>query len=358
MAIKPIPKTIPQSDDKGNLSERWLGYFQSIESLISDDVAPSNSSYIVRTADSTLTNEQVLADLATGYMKSTTGTGVVTTTATIPASDISGTLAVANGGTGITSLGTGIATWLGTPSSTNLRSAITDETGTGALVFATSPTFVTPLLGTPTSGTLTNCTGLTEAGLTLADNTTNNASTSNHGFLKKLDNSASSFMNGQGNWATPSGTGIALIQSVTTTATTFTTVNSDIPFDDTIPQNTEGTEVMTRSITPTNTNSRLRITVVAQGSCLSSAQVMTVALFQDSTANALATQWSLYAANGGDVITFVHEMTAGTTSSTTFKVRMGGNTASSFNITFNGYNGGRIYGGTQISRITVEEFAS
>jgi hypothetical protein len=37
---------------------------------------------------------------------------------------------------------------------------ISDETGTGALVLANTPTLVTPLLGTPTSGTLTNCTGL------------------------------------------------------------------------------------------------------------------------------------------------------------------------------------------------------
>lgn len=54
---------------------------------------------------------------------------------------VSGTLGVANGGTGITSFGTGIATWLQTPSSANLAAAITDETGTGALVFAESPTF-------------------------------------------------------------------------------------------------------------------------------------------------------------------------------------------------------------------------
>jgi hypothetical protein len=53
-------------------------------------------------------------------------------------------VAVANGGTGITSLGTGIATFLGTPSSANLAAALTDETGTGANVFATSPTLVTP----------------------------------------------------------------------------------------------------------------------------------------------------------------------------------------------------------------------
>ena len=52
----------------------------------------------------------------------------------------------------ITGLGTGVATWLATPSSANLAAAVTDETGSGALVFATSPTLVTPILGTPQSG--------------------------------------------------------------------------------------------------------------------------------------------------------------------------------------------------------------
>jgi hypothetical protein len=61
--------------------------------------------------------------------------------------------------TGVSGLGSGVATFLATPSSSNLISAVTDETGTGALVFATSPTLVTPALGTPSSGTVTNLTG-------------------------------------------------------------------------------------------------------------------------------------------------------------------------------------------------------
>ena len=60
----------------------------------------------------------------------------------------------------LTNAGTGVTVFLETPSSANLASAVTDETGSGALVFATSPTLVTPVLGTPASGTLTNCTGL------------------------------------------------------------------------------------------------------------------------------------------------------------------------------------------------------
>lgn len=60
----------------------------------------------------------------------------------------------------VSGLGSGVATWLTTPSSSNLRAAVTDETGTGSLVFATSPTLVTPDLGTPSAATLTNATGL------------------------------------------------------------------------------------------------------------------------------------------------------------------------------------------------------
>lgn len=85
-------------------------------------------------------------------------TGLTPSTATAGAVSVGGTLAVANGGTGITSFGSGVATFLGTPSSANLAAAVTDETGTGALVFANSPTLVTPALGTPASGTLSGCT--------------------------------------------------------------------------------------------------------------------------------------------------------------------------------------------------------
>jgi hypothetical protein len=73
-------------------------------------------------------------------------------------SQVTGTLPVANGGTGITALGAGVATFLGTPTSANLAAAVTNETGSGALVFATSPTLVTPALGTPSSGNLSSCT--------------------------------------------------------------------------------------------------------------------------------------------------------------------------------------------------------
>lgn len=117
---------------------------------------------------SSVASEIALFDGITGKLiKSATGTGVAHVTsgvlsasAVVLTSEVSGTLPVANGGTGITSLGTGVATFLGTPSSANLAAAVTGETGTGALVFATNPALVTPDLGTPSAVVLTSGTGL------------------------------------------------------------------------------------------------------------------------------------------------------------------------------------------------------
>ena len=115
-----------------------------------------------------INNGTVTSVSGTGSVNGITLTGTVTSSGSLTlggtlsnvslTTQVTGTLPAGNGGTGITSLGSGVATWLGTPSSTNLRAAVTDETGTGSLVFATSPTLVTPVLGTPTSGNLNNCT--------------------------------------------------------------------------------------------------------------------------------------------------------------------------------------------------------
>ncbi len=122
------------------------------------------------------------SSLITSGANSVTLTSTGTTTVTLPTTGTLATLAgsesltnkklgsltsnglvTTSGGDGTLSVtvpASGVLTFLATPSSANLATAVTDETGSGSLVFATSPTLVTPILGTPTSGTLTNCTGL------------------------------------------------------------------------------------------------------------------------------------------------------------------------------------------------------
>jgi hypothetical protein len=84
----------------------------------------------------------------------TGGTGQVVKQASAGAAFTVGAVAVGE----LSGLGTGVATFLATPSSANLLAAVTDETGTGALVFANTPTLVTPNIGVAT-GTSLNMTG-------------------------------------------------------------------------------------------------------------------------------------------------------------------------------------------------------
>lgn len=141
-------------------------------------------------ANATTTPAITLSTTITGILQgngtaisaaTTTGSGsvVLATSPTLvtpalgtPASGVATNLTGLPISTGVSGLGTGVATFLGTPSSANLASAVTDETGSGALVFANSPTLVTPALGTPASGVATNLTG-TASGLTAGNVTTN-----------------------------------------------------------------------------------------------------------------------------------------------------------------------------------------
>ena len=149
---------------------------------------------------------------------------------------------------------------------------------------------------------------------------------------------------------------VAVQQVVSTITGTVATGTTQIPLDNTIPQNTEGDQYMTLSITPKSATSKLVITVTAIVSNNNAAWV-TVALFQDSTANALAVSTEYNSgATGITPVVFRYVMTSGTTSATTFKVRAGSNLASATStVTFNGNNQAQLFGGAAASSIIITE---
>lgn len=139
-----------------------------------------------------------------------------------------------------------------------------------------------------------------------------------------------------------------------TTYTAHPAATSAIPWDDTIPQNTEGLQILSVAITPKSTTNRLRIEWDFMGAASTSAGHITVALFQDSTANALAVRSS-----GGDSAQIYslygsYEMAAGTTSSTTFKLNFGVDTGTAY---VNGNSSGRRFGSASAARLRVTEIA-
>lgn len=215
---------------------------------------------------------------------------------------------------------------------------LTNKTLTNPIVTTgsfTSPTLITPVLGTPSSGTLTSCTGLPlDTGVT--------------GTLPVAHG----------------GTGVTSSNPVIQRVSTYISPTSHattIPYDDTIPQNTEGFEAGTLSITPTNSANILVIDVqLLMSNDAATPMQMIAALFQDTNANAINAAIIQNSTQlGGATLRFRHIMSAGTTSATTFKVRFGAS-AGGNTTTISGSNSTTLFGGIagKLSSIMITEYAA
>jgi hypothetical protein len=156
------------------------------------------------------------------------------------------------------------------------------------------------------------------------------------------------------NAGTASGFG-KVVQYVQTTSNTSGSTTSVIPDDASIPQNTEGYELFTASITPTSATNKLLITssvaLAGAGVCR-----LLICLFQDSTADALAVSDVVSSgSNQGGTGALAYWMDAGTTSSTTFKIRIGPTVNTCYfgrKSTVDPY-----FGGTMQHNLTIIEYA-
>ena len=144
---------------------------------------------------------------------------------------------------------------------------------------------------------------------------------------------------------------LQIVNYQTATVNTGTTTIPNASAEVTI---TMGNQYMTLAITPTSATSKLRIDFVVHSSP-SSGAVVTGALFQDSTTNALAANgFYMPTGTGTGVLSNTYHMVSGTTSATTFRVRVG--MSSSGTLSFNGANGGTRFGSAVKSSITITEY--
>lgn len=150
-----------------NYDVDWENSVHSVGLALPADFTVTNSPV---TNTGTLTGAWVTPPTGTGAVVRATSPAMTTPTITSPTlvtpvlgTPTSGTLTNATGlpiSTGVSGLATGVATFLGTPTSANLFAALTDKSGTGTNVFNNSPALITPALGTPTAVVLTSGTGL------------------------------------------------------------------------------------------------------------------------------------------------------------------------------------------------------
>lgn len=146
----------------------------------------------------------------------------------------------------------------------------------------------------------------------------------------------------------------SVLQTVQTTNNGLSSCTTVIPYDDTIPQqDTDGTEVLAASITPTSVNNKVLVRAIVQGNtALDTACAL--ALFVDSNLNAITTSL-FYTFRGCAPIPPIELLhSPNTISQVTYKVKVGTTLGGTFYLN-QSFDGTDVFGGTMNSVITLQE---
>lgn len=167
------------------------------------------------------------------------------------------------------------------------------------------------------------------------------------GYVPASGGGTANFLRADGTWT---GAG-AVLQVLQTTNTANTDLTTAIPFDDTVPTNTEGTSVLSQAITPASSSNKILCEVDVWGSSTLAGNQICVALFRGTTCIA-AVAHSENAAAQARPVTLTFLDSPATTSATTYEVRVG---PPSGTVRLNGIETARRFGGVGVSTLTLSE---
>ncbi len=317
--------------------------FQVIDKTLETSIDRASDSILVYDASAAalrrtrVNNMLNITGAPVGDTDAATLTNKTITSPTISGPTLSGTIA-------------GTYTIGGTPT---FPSSVVTLTGSQTLTnkVLTSPTINTPTITNPTLtvdsiAEFTGAAGVTIDGVLLKDSKMNGSYITDATInTAQITNSAVDYTK------VAAGAVVQVANTQTGTMATGTTVT---PFDNTIPQITEGVEYMTLAFTPKSATNLLIIEIVAIVFGDAGISNSVGQLHQDSTANALASAVWGVGTSSGSPYSMTHKMTAGTTSSTTFRFRCGSQAAGT--MTFNGVLGTAYMGGTLASSMTITEY--
>jgi hypothetical protein len=294
-----------------------------------------------------------LSDITTGNVLLSNGVGVAPSYGKVNlATTVSGTLPIANGGTNLTTYTIGDLLYA---SATNVLGRLADDVVDNVLLskgFGVAPSYGKVNLTSMVSGTLpfanggTNKSGSYAFGVVFSTGTAvSSVGSASATTICRVNSAATSF---------EFTTARRLFQTLSTSTSSMITCSTAIPDDNTIPQITEGDQILSLSITPTTSTSLIEIIIHANGTSGIGASMMT--LFSDiASSNALQTTYFSSVSSSAVNANLYYNISSASTTTRTYSVRVG---PASGTMYINGSGGNQRFNGTANTWMQIIETSS